>query len=163
MKVLKDNYNNNNVIEENINQIKPYPRDLICENCGSELEYEESDVYIGALGCAYLKCPCCNNENMLEENEHSIDLTKDNVEFPMHFFHTSVDTGAVDCCNNEKVKNAIYQAIDYFRKNKEKFAWTTECGNLYMNVFRYEGDENYYVVVSNDYYSTYIPFESVDY
>ena len=49
------------------------------------------------------------------------------------------------------------------RKNKEEFAWTTEIGNLYMTVFRYDGDENYYVVVSNNYYGTYIPFESADY
>ena len=145
MKVLKNNYNN--IVEENIT----YPRDLKCEYCSSELQYEESDVYIGALGGAYLKCPCCNNENMLEDNEKAIDLTKDNVEFPTHFFH------------NEEVKGAICRAVDYFRKNKEEFAWTTETGNLFMTVFKYDGDENYYVVVSNNYYSTYIPFESADY
>lgn len=30
-------------------------------------------------------------------------------------------------------------------------------------VFRFDGDEEYEVVVTKDYYDTYIPFEKVDY
>ena len=161
MKVLKNNYHNDeNNITTKVN--KSYPRDLIRETCGSELQYEESDVYIGAFGCAYVKCPCCCNDNILEDNEHSIDLTADNVEFPTHFFHISKEA-TVDCCNNENIKDAINKAIDYFRNNKDEFAWFTEYGNLHLCVFRYDCDENYYVVVSNDYYDTYIPFEHRDY
>lgn len=161
MKVLKNNYHNNETtIMSNVN--KPYPRDLICGTCGSELQYEESDVLVGALGCAYVKCPCCGNDNMLEDNEHSIDLTVDNVEFPTHFLHTSKDN-ASDCCNNENVKNAIRKAIDFFRNNKNEFSWYTETGNFHVCVFRYDGDEDYYVVVSGDYYSTHILFEPEDY
>ena len=112
MKVLKDNYTQSN-INETIENTKPYPRKMICEHCGSELEYEESDLRIGFLGCVHLDCPLCDGENMIEENENTITLTKNNVEFPTHFYHTSKETGAVDCCNNETVKNAINQAIDY--------------------------------------------------
>lgn len=160
MKVLKNNYHNDET--KITSNIKPYPRDLICETCGSELQYEESDVYIGALGCAHVNCPCCGNNNMLDDNEHSIDLTADNVEFPTHFFHTSTAT-AVDCCNNENVKNVIHKAIDYFRNNKDEFVWFTESGSMHVCVFRHDGDEEYYVVVTDDYYDTYIPFENKDY
>lgn len=162
MKVLKNNYHNHETtVTTKVN--KPYPRDLICGTCGSELQYEEPDVYVGAYGCAYVDCPCCGNDNMLEDNEHSIDLTADNVEFPSHFHHCSAENGAVDCCNNEKVKEAIHNAINYFRNNKSEFAWITETGNLHVCVFRYDGDEDYYVVVSNDYYDTHIPFEDKDF
>lgn len=162
MKVLKDNYTQSN-IDEAAENTKPYPRKMICEHCGSELEYEESDLRVGFLGCAYLDCPLCDGENMIEENENTITLTKDNVEFPAHFWHTSKETGAVDCCNNEAVKNAINRAINYFRANKDEYHWFTATGNLYVDVSRYEGDESYEVVVTNNYYDTFIPFESDDY
>lgn len=159
MRVLKDNYKKVNTKEE----VNLYPRKMICEQCRSELEYEKDDLRIGALGSVYLDCPLCGYDNMLEEHEDTITLTKDNVEYPIHFFHTSKETGAVDCCTNERVKESINRAIDFFRKNKDEFVWYTETGNLHMSVWRYDGDEEYYVVVTNNYHSTYIPFENEDY
>ena len=164
MKVLKDNYNKS--YEDCFNEIrgvKPYPRKLVCDTCGSELEYEKSDTRIGALGCVFVDCPCCGRDNMIEEDEDFITLTADNVEFPTHFFHTSKETGAVDCCKNEEIKRYIRQAIEYFRKNKNEYNWFCCTGNLYIDVSRFEDDENYWVVVSNNYYDTYIPFEDEDY
>lgn len=159
MKVLKDNYNKREQVEE---AIKTYPRKLICDTCGSKLEYEEKDMRIGALGCVFVDCPCCGRDNMIDEEE-GITLTKDNVEFPMHFFHTSKETGAIDCCNNKEIKKYIREAIKYFREHKNEHDWFTCTGNLYIDVSRWEGDENYWVVVSNNYYDTYIPFEEEDY
>ena len=163
MKVLKDNYTEE-VRTNHVNKdICIYPKFHICDNCGSELEYEKSDLHMGFLGCMHLTCPLCGAENMMEENEGCITLTKDNIVFPVHFWHTSKENGAVDCCNNEEVKNAIHRAINYFRENKNEYHWFTACGNLYVSVSRYEGDESYEVVVSNNYYETSIPFEREDY
>ena len=162
MKILKNNYNNIKQQETTV-QINPYPRKTICEQCQSELEYEKSDLIIGALGCVYIDCPLCGHNIMLDENENSISLTKDNISFPTHFFHTSEETGAVDMCNNEEIKERICKAINYFRKNKDEFVWYSYCGNLCVIVFRYDGDEDYEVIVTNNYYNTYIPFETKDY
>lgn len=162
MKVLKNNYNEVDT-KANIKKIEPYPRKLICEECGSELEYEKSDLRMGALGSIYLDCPLCHCDNMLESHEDEITLTKDNIVFPTHFFHTSAETGAVDCCNNESIKEEIHRGIDFLRKNKERFSWMTEYGNLYVYISRYVDDENYAIMVTNDFYSTYIPFEPEDY
>lgn len=160
MKVLKDNNCKNKMyIQENV--VK-YPRALICDACSSELEYEEEDVRIGALGCAYVDCPCCGRDNLIDD-EDGITLTKGNVEFPTHFYHTAIETGAVDCCNNKTVKEAIEKAIDYFRKNKNEFYWFAATGNLYVGVSKWDGDEAYEVVVTNNYYETLIPFEREDY
>ena len=162
MKVLVDNYKKNDYIEMN-RRIESYPRKMVCECCNSELEYEESDIKIGAFGCAYIACPLCGSTNFIDNSEKELTLNRYNVEFPTHFWHTSVENGAVENCNNKEVKDAINRAIDYFRKNKDAENWFTACGNLHVNVTRFEGDENYDVVVTKDYYETYIPFEEADY
>lgn len=163
MKILKNNTSQNSAYVEEVKKIAPYPRKLICEHCSSELEYEESDLRIGALGAIYLVCPCCGRDNMLEENENSITLTMNNIEFPTHFFHTSKETGAVDCCNNTEVKKYIQHGIEYLRSYKEEQNWFAHIGNLYINISRWEDDEDYWIVVSNNFYDTYISFESKDY
>ena len=155
MKVLKDNYKTT-YAEETDNK-------LVCEHCTSELEYNNSDIVIGTYGCAFVPCPCCGYENYIEDGEHDLVLTAHNVEFPMHFGHTAKENGALDCCNNETIKEYIRNGINYFRKNKGEFVWYCGTGNLYVTVYRYEGDENYYVQVTNNYYDTYIQFEEEDY
>lgn len=165
MKVLKDNYNMTEAIDTTM-QIEPYPRKITCEKCRSELEYEKSDMNMGEYGLMYVDCPLCGYRNFLDNNENSITLTVDNIEFPVHFHHTSIETGAVDCCDNETIKKYLYKAIDYFRKNKDNESLDYGghiTGNLYINVHRYSGDEDYEVTISNDFYSTNIPFEHQDY
>lgn len=161
MKILRDNYNKTEIA--NSTPTDPYPRSLICENCGSELEYEKSDLRIGFLGYVHIDCPLCGNANMIEDNENNIDLTFNNIKFPNHFWHTSKETGAVDICNTEEVRDKIERAIRYFRNNKDEYEWFYSCGNLYVHVHRYEDDEVYDVTVSNDFYSTEISFEKEDY
>ena len=163
MKVLKNNYNNYETTTRKIERVNPYPRKMLCECCGSELEYEKEDIRIGAFGCVYIDCPLCGCDNCLDDGENELTLTKDNVEFPTHFWHTSVETGAVENCNNNTVKDAIHKAIDYFRQNKDAERWFTACGNLHVCVHRFEGDESYDVIVTKDYYETSIPFEKADY
>ena len=158
MKILKNNYNQT---KDTIK--KSYPRELICDGCESSLEYEESDLRMGEYGCMHLRCPLCGYNNIIDNNENNITLTVDNIEFPLHFHHTSVKTGAVDCFNNETIKKEIYKAIDYFRKNKDVHYWMVRYGNLYIHVYKYEGDKEYSITISNDYYTMEIPFESEDY
>lgn len=166
MKVLKNNYKDNYNEAEHDNttpQFEPYPRKLICEKCSSELEYEKTDMRMGAWGCMYIDCPLCRYDNMLDNNENNITLTVDNIEFPTHFYHTSVETGAVDCSTNENIKQKIHEAINYFRNYKEEYDWCSQSGNLYIHVHRYEGDEEYAITLSDNFYTMEIPFESQDY
>ena len=162
MKVLKDNYNTNN-IDENVEKTKPYPRKFVCNSCGSELEYEEPDLRMGSFGYVHLDCPLCGYDNMIEDNENNITLTKDNIQFPTHFWHTSKKNNAIDTCNNEEVRKCIKDAVEFFRKNKDEFCWFTSYGNLYVVVYRWDGDKEYEIIVCNDHYSMYIPFEVEDY
>lgn len=161
MKVLRDNYTTQT---EEIKQVASYPRKFVCENCKSELEYDKDDLRIGAYGAVFLDCPLCGYDNMFDDHEDSITLTKDNIEFPTHYHHVCTDNGAVDCCDNEHIKKYLNEAIAYFRKNKDDYSWGTHVtGNLFMNVRRWSGDECYEVSISNDFYSMEIPFEPEDY
>ena len=159
MKVLKNNYSTNT---EKENETNPFPRKLVCEGCGSELEYEKSDIEFGAYGCGYLACPLCKYNNELYEEDEGLTLTVNNIEFPVHFYHTSLDTGAVDI-SNEEIKKYIQRGIDYFRKNKNEYSWCVQSGTMHLAMWRMDGEEAYDVVVSKDYYSSFIPFENVDY
>lgn len=159
MKVLKNNYNMETNKESETNS---FPRKLVCEGCGSELEYNKSDIKFGAFGCGSISCPLCKYKNELYEEDEGLDLTVDNIEFPVHFYHTSLDTGAVDI-SDEKIKDYIRKGIDYFRENKNESSWFVETGTMFLAMWRMEGDKAYDVVVSKDHYSSFIPFEDVDY
>lgn len=160
MKVLKNNYNE---VDTHVDALEPYPRELECESCGSKLEYEKEDMKVGVFGAMHIKCPLCGYNNMLDGNECDVILTKDNVEFPIHFHHTSKENGAKDVCYNEYIKEEIKCAIEFFRRNKNEYHWCTSYGNLYISIRKFEGDEEYDVVVTDRHWETYIPFESEDY
>ena len=160
MKVLKDNYNKTNIVSM---PTAPYPRHLTCEWCNSDLEYNKEDLRMGAMGCNYIDCPLCGGDNLLDDNENNIDLTFDNIEFPTHFWHSSKETGAVDICNTDEIRKELNRAKEYFRMYKDEFDWHVQCGNLSIHVHRYSGDEIYDITLSNDFYTTEIPFEREDY
>lgn len=162
MKVLKNNYNDGK-IASHVSEIYTYPRKLECENCESELEYDKSDLEVGVYGAMHVRCPLCGYLNMLDGNENDVKLTKNNIEFPLHFSHSSVETGAVESCNNENVRYEISRAIEHFRLNKDEWHWFTAYGNLYISVNRLSGDENYEVFVTDRRWETFIPFEPEDY
>lgn len=160
MKVIKNNLNN--VVIKQEKMIEPYPRDLICEGCGSELQYDESDLRIGAMGCLFVDCPLCGLDNMIEGNEHEIKLTYDNIEFPIHFFEFGTEISA-KCCDTEHIRGYLRDAIEWFRENKDEYCYYVNVGDLYLAVYRYDGDEEYVVYVAKGYYHTIIPFEKEDY
>lgn len=167
IKVIKNNYiKAEELSEEEFNKLpktRPYPRRLVCGECRSELEYDKSSIRMGEYGCIHVKCPLCNYDNMIDDHEDNITLTIDNIEFPVHFHHVSEATGAKKRDTIEEVRNDIRRAVEYFRKNKDEYYWHTWCGNLFVMVRRWDGDEMYEIVVSNDFYNMEIDFEEVDY
>ena len=159
IKVLKDNSNKLEVKEEN-NII--YPLKINCSECDSELEIAEEDTHIGWLGARFITCPCCGKEAMVDELD-GITLTKGNLEFPVHFNRTTKGLRNVVEINSDEIIKEIQKAIAYFRVNKDEYYWYTSHGDLFLIVFRYSGDEEYFVMVTKDFYETYVPFEIEDY
>ena len=159
IKVLKDNSKNVEVKEENTTL---YPLKIKCSECDSELEITEEDTHIGWMGARFINCPCCGNEAMVEEWD-GITLTKDNLEFPVHFNRTAKGLRHVVEVNSDEIIKEIQRGITYFRRHKDEYYWYTSHGDLFLIVFRYSGDEEYFVMATKDFYETYIPFEDEDY
>lgn len=155
MKVIKDNYNNG-ITEEVEKTFK-----IRCSECESELEVTEEEMYIGWLGAYHIVCPCCGKEAMVDELE-GIDITVSNVEFPTHFHKVSIDTGAIDIKNAE-ITSSIHRGVEFLREHKDEWAWYTSYGNLLLAIFKYDGENEYSVIVTKNFYEADIKFEALDY
>ena len=158
IKIIKNNYNSQPKKE-------PVKNDKIrihCSECDSELEIVEEDTHIGWMGARFITCPCCGEEAMVDKLD-GITLTKDNLEFPVHFIRTAKGLRHVVEVNSDEIIKEIQRGITYFRENKDEFCWYTTYGDLFLVVFRYSGDEEYSVMATKDFYETYIPFEDEDY
>lgn len=151
MRIIVDRY-------KKINNKDEYPMIINCDNCSSDYEIEYDDTYIGALGCRYVKCPCCGYENMMDDG---IQLTKDNLKFPDHYFSFADGVKVSD----EAIDGYVKRCIEALRNSKDKgfYATCTGTGDTHIFVFRYDGDEEYFVYVGKGGYETNVPFEDVDY
>ena len=158
IKVLKDNSKNIEVKEENA----MFPLKIKCSECDSELEITENDTHIGWLGARFITCPYCGEESMVDELD-GITLTKDNLEFPVHFNRTAKGLMHVVEINPDEIIKDIQRGIAYFREHKDEYYWCTSHGDLFLSVYRHSGDEEYFVMITKDFYETYIPFEKEDY
>lgn len=145
IKIIKNNYGKNNLSKP----VKTNPKTVRthCDYCNSELELTEEDTYIGWLGARFIKCPCCGKETMVDELD-GIDLTKDNIKFPTHFYRTNKDLEGVKEIEDEEIVKEIRHGIDFLRENKDEFSWYISYGDLFVVVFRFEGDEIYSVYVT---------------
>ena len=126
------------------------------------MEITEEDTYIGWLGSRFIECPCCGQESIVEDLE-GITLTKDNLKFPVHFSKTEVGVRHVVEVNSDEIIKEINNGINFFRTHKDRMYWYTGYGDLFLIVFRYSGDEEYFVMVTKSFYETNIPFEPEDY
>ena len=93
-----------------------------------------------------------------------ITLTKDNIEFPVHFNRTKVGLRHVIEVHSEEIIKEIKRGIEFLRTSTDNDGyWYTSYGDLFVIVFKDDGDQEYYVLVTKDFYETYIPFEKEDY
>ena len=161
IKVIQNNFNQNNL--NKIVEVKPKIVHTFCDHCDSELEVSEEDTHIGWLGAAFVKCPCCGQESMVDELE-GITLTKDNIEFPVHFNRTKVGLRHIIEVHSEEIIKEIKRGIEFLRTSTDNDGyWYTSYDDLFVIVFKDDGDQEYYVLVTKDFYETYIPFEEEDY
>jgi hypothetical protein len=162
IKIIENNYT-----EGNLHSNKKYdnPIQITCDNCGSKLEITKNNTYIGWLGARHVKCPCCGEPTMVDEIDgmDGIKLTVDNINFPIHFLHTNKNMRKVKEVYNTEIQEYIKRGVSYLRIHKDEQYWYTSFGDLFLVIIKYDGDEEYYVMVTKDFYDTYIPFENIDY
>ena len=152
MIVLKDKYNH---VTQKQDESKPKTYKITCENCDSELEVEDDDIQVGTHGMGYVVCPCCGEETYADELADYFQLTKDNVEFPTHYYSFSDGVHIDDDTVNKWVK----ECIEEFDPNDENdWCRFTGSGDTMVFVSKLDEDEEYDVYVCKNYYETFIPF-----
>jgi DNA-directed RNA polymerase subunit M/transcription elongation factor TFIIS len=149
----------NNTKDESITKENPkFPMRVICEHCESEIEVDEKDVKIGEFGLYKFTCPVCGKESFVDDE--GLTLTTENLKFPDHY-HSSFNGVNI---SNEEIDKMVKDCIKRLRETNDKTVYSTftECGNTYVAVNRYDGDQVFNVVVSKDYYETDVPFTEED-
>lgn len=141
----------------NPNEKKEATYKISCDNCKAELEATINDLKYGEFGCAYVTCPCCTNNTYIDEADGLI-LTKDNIEFPDHFFKFS-KSSEID---SNEVKQWIKTGIENLRKIHSDFYYVAQS-SIVLIILRTDGDEAYNIILTDSYYETTIPFKDIDY
>ena len=118
-----------------------FPFRTKCEYCNAELEVDKEDAYTGEYGLYDYICPCCNMKNTIDDG---IDLTKDNLQFPIHY-HSFNDGKDI---SNEEVDKWVKECIEKIEKDKESYISWTGTGNTKVFVQKFDGDNEYSVTVS---------------
>lgn len=128
------------------NNIEPeYPKRHVCDECGTELEYDKEDTPIGWMGCEYVTCPACGEETAVSDQRVQPPAWK------VTFHHTSTETGAVDIKDTEiqvHVKKAVKCLCSDERKPDEPYITVT--GNLLVLGIKWEDGVDIYV--TKDFY-----------
>lgn len=159
MKILK-----NNIVDKEIEKEEHdiFPVTIECENCGSELELDKSDIDEGYNGQHCVICPVCGKKSYsIDEIYPGNAITVESVEFPKHFY-SFADGSHV---SNSRIKEEIKRAIESFREEPESFCYSTGYGDFHITVLNFSGDEEYSITVCNKdgVYDAEIPFAKEDY
>lgn len=112
-----------------------------CDECGTEIEYEKSDTYIGALGGREFICPTCGETVFVEEPE-GIDLDSSNIEFPTHFMKPSNKTIDIE---DERIQEWVQQCLKKIEDNPENGFYISGSGNTVVIALDFKGERDVYV------------------
>lgn len=116
-----------------------YPKRVICDHCGAELEYDKEDEFIGLWGIRAVHCPECLEDTWVgEEREVS-------PEWTYTFDHT-------DCSTAKKLDTTeIQELVDKCYEKLTSDSWQpgdhylTQCGDTMVFGVKYEDEINVYV------------------
>ena len=126
-----------------------------CFECGAELEYEEADTYIGALGGRELWCPSCGEKVPVDE-PYGIDLNSNNIEFPKHFMPPSENAVDID---NETIQEWVQCCLRKSEEDPDCGFYISGSGNTMVIVLNFADERNIYV--TKKYWECSIPREEM--
>ena len=123
---------------------------VTCDECGAQLECEHEDVYEGAFGLWYVKCPECGQDAMAWEID-GIELDEHNIEYPKHFRAMCED--AVDI-PNETIQCWVRECLTRLKDYED--GEHTYCGSGNTMVFAFKYEDEYAIYVAKNYSETSI-------
>lgn len=137
MRIIENNFN-----QENNNRI-------VCNNCNSIFEYNEDDIEYNKKDLEhYVKCPCCDYDNIIPDKV----ITVDNVKYPNDYYDFSNGKD----WSNEQINEEVKKCILFLIENPDEYFRYISSGNTFICVFNHSEDDEYHVVVSKKHYETYV-------
>ena len=121
-----------------------------CEDCDTKIQYEEEDIKYGKFGIPYLKCPVCN-KNINLDNEEDLKLNFNNIEYPTHFYHFDGKKGVE--IDNKQINIWIKELLNRIKKENKNYDFM--CSGNTM-VFIIKDKSGYNMFVCPNYYEGHI-------
>ena len=122
---------------------------VTCENCEQDFVLKETDKRdYGEYGIAYVLCPNCKEKCYLED-EDSLKIDGNNLEFPKHFSKFGVSDGAVHI-DDTKIQEWSRQALSHLIKHPEDHFYHIASGDSIVIGLQY--DDEIYIVVGKNYH-----------
>lgn len=121
-----------------------------CEDCDTKIQYEEEDIKYGEFGIPYLKCPVCN-KNINLDNEEDLKLNFNNIEYPTHFYHFDGKKGVE--IDNKQINIWIKELLNRIKKENKNYDFM--CSGNTM-VFIIKDKSGYNMFVCPNYYEGHI-------
>lgn len=132
------------VIKKDTIEKSEYPKRIVCDHCGAELEYDADDEFVGRWGMKSITCPECEEEIFVSEHR---------VEPPCwraSFDH--INTKNATYVEDSRIQDFIDECYKYLMSDK------VSSGNFYMTgsgdilVFGVRTEDTIEVYVTRDYY-----------
>lgn len=127
------------------NEIKEadYPKRIICDHCGAELEYDKDDEFIGQWGIRAVCCPECMGDVFV--SDHRIEPPNWKATFD------HINSATAKELKNEDIQEYINNCYKYLMNEaKPGDSYMTGSGDTMVFGFRYEDTVDLYV--TRDYY-----------
>ena len=129
----------------NRNEIKEadYPKRIICDHCGAELEYDRDDEFVGLWGMKYITCPECMKDVFV--SDHRVEPPNWKATFD------HINSATAKELKNEDIQEYIDSCYKYLMNEaKPGDFYMTGSGDTMVFGFRYEDTVDLYV--TRDFY-----------
>lgn len=131
------------VISRNETKEADYPKRIICDHCGAELEYDKDDEFIGQWGIRAVCCPECMKDVFV--SDHRIE----SPNWKATFDH--INSATAKELKNEEIQEYIDNCYKFLMNEaKPGDSYMTGSGDTMVFGFRYEDTVDLYV--TRDYY-----------
>lgn len=130
MKVIKKN---------EVEEKSEYPKRVVCDHCGAELEYDKDDEFIGLWGIRAVRCPECDEQTWVGENREEPPV------WAYTFDHTNkYSAKELECEEIQKMVSRCYEKLmsDDWSVGDH---YLTQCGDTMVFGVKYEDEVNVYV------------------
>ena len=128
------------------------PERIICDSCGSELEYLTDDIACGTHFC-YVTCPVCGKDILLDDKkgEHHIPVYPAEGDKDFYFFADGADVANDEINDRINAMCKEFAALEKGSEERNTFVHVYATGNTFIFAVAIDDGECLEIYVSKDY------------